>query len=226
MQLKYFTWAISATLCVTVAPRLPAQKPAPTPIPGYIRFWNMLPAATGKFDLRKIGTASTAATLSSNATPYRASNYMALTPGRYRLGVYKASDDKSPLKVFDVNLMPNVFFTVLISPGRIDLVDDTVDPKATSGTAIVRNFFPDVTVTVSSGSHVLASALPYGQSYAATALPLTRSLLTISGHLPSGTPVQASIETDFKPSKRATVLIIPDSYGRFRPRVTVDGKDI
>ena len=226
MRSRYFTWAVSAIFCTTVAPLLPAQKPTPTPARGYIRFWNMLPPASGKFDLRKIGAASAAATLSSNATSYRASNYTALAPGSYRLGVYKASDDKSPLKVFDVNLMPNIFFTVLVSPGKIDLVNDTVDPKATTGTATVRNFFPDATVTVSSGAGVLASALPYGQSYTATALPLTRSVLTMSGHLPTGTPVQASVEIDFAPSKRATVLIIPDSYGRFRPRITVDGKDI
>jgi hypothetical protein len=41
--------------------------------------------------------------------------------------------------------------------------------------------------------------------------------------LPNGTPAESTAEADFTASKKATVLIIPDSYGRFRPRVTADG---
>jgi hypothetical protein len=33
-------------------------------------------------------------------------------------------------------------------------------------------------------------------------------------------------EADFVASKRGTLLVIPDTYGRFRPRVTIDGKDL
>lgn len=225
MQLRSYTLASNILFCLLVTDSAPAQKPVPTPAAGYIRFWDMLPQTNGAFDLRKLGSPATAPALISNVGSYRYSSYIAFPAGAYRLGVFKANDVKAPLKTFDLTLRPDTFFTVLISPGKIDLVNDTVDPKADSGTVTVRNYFPGVTVTVTSGGQTLAT-LPYGESHESGSMPLTRSSVALSARLPTGIPVQATLEPDFKASKRATVLIIPDLYGRFRPRVTVDGKNI
>lgn len=226
MQLKYFTSAVSAVLALVLVPAVHAQQPAPTPVSGYIRFWNMLPRTSGAFDLRKIGAPPAESVLAVNATAYRYSNYAALAPGRYRVGVYKAHDDKTPLKVFDVNLTPNSFFTVLIAPKAYELINDAVDPKNPSGTVTFRNYYPGATVTISDGEKPLSAAVPYGESFQATNVALTGSRLSLQARLPNGKTANFTPQPDFKSSKRATVLIIPDSYGDFSPRVTSDGRNI
>ena len=225
MQSKCFTLASSLAFCLVGVSLVPAQSPTPTPVPGYIRFWNMLPASNGAFDLRKIGGSSPDSAIAANATAYRYSSYVALPTGRLRVGVYRALDAKSPLKAFDLDLSPESFFTVLVSPGKIDLINDTNDPKASIGTITVRNYFPKAPVAISLGNRKLVNALPYGASYEISDLPLGRTSLGFRTELPNGLPVQGAVDLDFRESKRATVLLIPDSYGRFRPRVTLDGKD-
>lgn len=225
MQSKFFTLASSSVCCLLGIAPARAQMASPTPVPGYVRFWNMVPPSNGAFDLREISRSSSNPVIASNAAAYRYSSYAALPTGRLRLGVFRTHESHSPLKTFDLNLLPDSFFTVLISPGRIELINDTNDPKANAGAITVRNYFPGVTVAVTSGAKTLTNALAYGQSFEATDLPPARTPIFLQGKLPSGVPVQANVDVDFKESKRVTVLIIPDSYGRFRPRVTLAGKD-
>jgi hypothetical protein len=105
-------------------------------------------------------------------------------------------------------------------------VQTTIDPKTTSGTLNIRNYFPGTSVSVASGSQTLTTGLSYGSSYATTGLAASKIPVTIQTTLPDGKPAQSIVDLDFTASKRATLLIIPDSYGRFRPRVTVDGKNL
>ncbi len=232
MQSKFFTLAISLLLASLVATKAKAQDEQP-PAPkigkqGYVRFWNMLPAGNGKFDLRKVGDA--AGTNLFSGTSYRYASYTGLAVGRYRLVVYKSGDQATPLKSFDVDLKPDSYFTVLMSPQagamNIELLQDTIDPKATTATLTVRNYFPGLTVAVSSGDKPIVDTLAYGQSYKAEGLPVAVMPLTLRTKLPNGTPAESGAEVDFRVSKRATLLIIPDPYGRFRPRVTIDGKNL
>ncbi|MBA3350972.1 MAG: hypothetical protein H0U23_00855 [Blastocatellia bacterium] len=162
----------------------------------------------------------------ANAIAYRYSSYFPLPIGQYRIGIFKANDDKVPLRVFDLPLQPDAFFTVLMSPGKIDLVNDTLNPKVTTGTILIRNYFPKVTIAVSAGAKRLNPALPYGQSFEASGLPLSSTSLSFAAALADGKKAEAGVDIDLKENKRATVLIIPDSYGRFRARVTFDGKDL
>jgi hypothetical protein len=149
--------------------------------------------------------------------------------GRQQLSVYKKGDRTTPLKLINIDLKPDTFFTILVSPKAgsltIDVFDDTNDPKAAGGTLTIRNYFVGLTVDVSSGAQKIVDALPYGQSYVATGLPSGRLPLNLHTRLPNGTPADSEAEADFNASHRATLLIIPDSYGRFRPRVTIDGKN-
>ena len=160
-----------------------------------------------------------------NATAYRYSSYREVNIGRYRLGVFKAATN-APLKVFDVDVKLNSFFTILISPQSVEMLEDTTDPKAASGTLIIRNYFYGVSVNVASDSRALVDELPYGQTRVATGLPLARVPLTIHTRLPNGTPAESGAEVDLLHSKRATLLLIPDSYGRFSPRVAIDGTNL
>jgi hypothetical protein len=222
MRLRFFTLANS--FLFFVAAGLLAQQSTPAPKVGYIRFWNMLPPQNGSFEVRKISGPGTEETVAS-ATAYRYSSYRELNNGRYRLGVFKTATN-APLKIFDVDLKPETYFTILVSPQSIDMFDETNDPKATSGTLTIRNYFSGLTVTASADNEPIGGTLAYGQSFTAAGFPLKRLRLTLRTHLPNGTPAESEAEADFIASKRATVLIIPDSYGRFRPRATIDGKNL
>ncbi|MDB6148223.1 MAG: hypothetical protein JWO45_1887, partial [Spartobacteria bacterium] len=85
---------------------------------------------------------------------------------------------------------------------------------------------PGSMVSASIGQTQIVGSLPYGQSYQATALPLGRVSITLRGKLSNGKSAESSADVDFKTGKRATALVIPDSYERFRPRVTFDGKNL
>ncbi|MEO5720643.1 MAG: hypothetical protein ABIR71_04125 [Chthoniobacterales bacterium] len=206
---------------------LHGQTPAPKV--GYLRFWNMLPPQNGDFELCKAGAPESEGNLLSG-TAYRYSSYAEFPSTRYRLVVFKKGDRTTPLKTFDVDLRPNTFFTVLVSPQggaiNVELLNDTLDPKAESGTLTVRNYFPGLTVAVLSETRKVVDALPYGNTNSVNGFPLSRVPLTLQTRLPNGTPAESGTEADFRASKRATLLIIPDSYGRFRPRVAIDGKNL
>jgi hypothetical protein len=190
---------------------------------GYIRFWDMLPPTSGTFEVRKTSGATSEPTMLIG-TAYKASGYGEYSVGKYHLGVFKRGEDR-PVKIFDVDLKPETYLTILISPQSIDLFDDTIDPKATTGTITVRNYFIGATVAVVSRDQRIVDALPYGNSYMAAGLPLSSMPITVHAHLPNEQTAEAGGEVNFKTSKRATVLIIPDSYGRFRSRITEDGKN-
>lgn len=226
LQTKNFLLMICLIFGMCV-PRLAAQSPAPKL--GYLRFWDMLPEANGAFELCKAGAGAQGSSVLSG-TAYRYTNYTEFPAGRYRFDVFKIGDRTTPLKTFDVDLRPQTFFTIIVGPknGAIDveLVADTNDPKAASGTLLIRNYFPGLTVSVAAENQTLADRVTYGQSNSVTGLPLKRLPIMLRTTLPNGTPAESEAEANFQASKRGTLLIIPDSYGRFRPRVTVDGKEL
>lgn len=222
MKSRFFTLASSFFLILSSSLECHGQSAsAPIPKTGYIRFWDMAPATSGTFEVCKAGETSGASLLSG--TPYQYSSYVQFPPGRYRLAVFRKGDRNTPLKTFDIDLKGDSFFTIIVSPQSIDIFDDTNDPKAASGTLTIRNYFPGLTVSVASDTQQLAEAVSYGQASVATGLALKRVPLTLRTKLPNGTPAESTAEADFTASKKATILIIPDSYGRFRPRVTSDG---
>lgn len=229
MQFKFYTWASSLLLGVALAPVLSAQSPTPTATPkvGYIRFWNMLPPQSGSFELRKAGSSDPAL---MNASSYQYSTYTQLPVAKYKLGVFNRNNSSVALKIFDVDLKPDTYFTILVEPkaGTVnaDLFEDTLDPKEVSGSVIIRNYFSGLVVNVSATNKPIVDNLPYGQSVQRGEFPLDVTSFTLRTRLPSGVSAESGLEIDFKESKRATILIIPDSYGRFRPRVTYDGLNL
>jgi hypothetical protein len=229
MRSRFCTLANSLLLWFSLAFLAHAQAPSPTPeetpTPGYIRFWNMLPPSDGPLDLRRAG--AQAPPLAAKSPGYRYNSYLDYPVGNYNLSVSKTGNPQSPIKQLQLNLTANFFYTVLVSPGphgpTVQLINDTSDPKSNSGTLIVRNYFPNSTVDVVERSNKVVTKLPYGESFTVNSLPLDRLPLTIQTILPDKRLAESSGEADFKLSKRATVLVIPDDYGRFRPRVTLDG---
>jgi hypothetical protein len=148
--------------------------------------------------------------------------------GRTRFAVFKQSDANTPLRNLDVDLKPNTFFTILVGPragssDNIEVIDDTITPDTPAGAVVIRNFFPGVRVSVAAGSRTLADNVGYGESRAIPGLGAAAVQLTLRTNLLDGTPSESGAELEFRRSPRATLLIIPDTYGRFRPRVTSDG---
>jgi hypothetical protein len=221
MKSKFFTLA-SSFLLLALTLRCDGQTNA-APKGGYIRFWDMLPANNGSFEVCKASETSGASLL--NGTAYQYSSYVEFPVARYRLVVFRKGDRNTPLKSFDIDLKADTYFTIIVSPQSIDAFDDTNDPKATTGSLTIRNYFPGLTVSVSSDTQTIAAAVAYGQSTVAPGFQLKRVPLVLRTKLPNGTPAESTAEADFTASRRASLLIIPDSYGRFRPRVTIDGSN-
>ena len=235
MPSKFFTLASSLLLSLILIAGTEAQVEAPTatqtptPAPGYIRFWNMLPPANGAMDLRRAGGSPTDPPLVGKSPSYRYSSYLEHPPGAYHLSVNKAGQPEKPLKIIDLNLVADSYFTILVSPTsrgpNIEVINDTNDPKAGSAALMVRNYFPDLMVDVFDRQKKIVRGLSYGQSITVSDLPFDRLSLIMRTVLPNKVPAESGAEADFKITKRATLLIIPDEYGRFRPRVTLDGKN-
>ena len=219
--------AITLTASIALAQTAPPPGEQRAKV-GYVRFWDMLPAANGKFVLRKIGSpAADGPSLSASA--YQYSGYTEFPAARMRMGVYKDTDPNTAIRTLDIDLKPGTFFTVLIAPqpnggGNVELIDDTILPESPAGTLTIRNYFPGLTISAAAPGQNVVHGLSYGQSYTATGLGAAVLPLTLRTRLANGTPAESGAEVDFKDSKRSTVLVIPDSYGRFRPRVTADGK--
>lgn len=189
----------------------------------------MLPKANGRLELRKIGVPESEPSLMAGS-PNQYLSYLELPAGPYRLAIYKQGDHKNPLGAADINLRVDAYATVLVSPqaGRIgvEVLDDTNDPKAVSGTLTVRNYYNGLTVDVASQTQKLTDGVAYGQSRTISGLPLRRIPLVLHFHLPNQQSAESGAEADLQSAKRATLLIIPDYKGRFCPRLTVDGKNL
>jgi hypothetical protein len=222
MWLKFYTLATSLSILAGPAAFGQTQS-TPAPKAGYIRFWDMLPAATGNFQLRKAGKPGD---VLATASAYRYSSYVELPIGQYQLSVVRSGTD-TPLKNITVDIKADTYFTVILAPRgsglNVEFLDDTIDPKITSGTLTIRNYFPGTSVSVISGNQILTPGLSYGASYAARGLAVSRTPVTIQTKLPNGTSAQLTVDLDFSASKSLTLLVIPDSYGRFRPRIVADG---
>ena len=181
-------------------------------------------------DLRRAEGGPTDPPLMGKSPSGRYNNYLDFRPGAYHLAVSKSGEPEKPLKVANLNLLANSYFTVLAystpQGPNVEVINDTNDPKATSGTLTVRNYFSGVTADVFNGASKIVSALTYGQSVIVPNLPLERLSLTIHTLLPENVRAESGAEADFKLAKRATLLIIPDAYGRFRPRVALDGRNL
>jgi hypothetical protein len=88
-----------------------------------------------------------------------------------------------------------------------------------------RNYFEGRPVDVFDGNRRIVNALPFRESLAVQGFPLKRTSLLLRTLLPSGVMAESGVEEDFDKASRATLLIIPDTYNRFRPRIVLDGKN-
>ncbi|HVF72193.1 MAG TPA: hypothetical protein VM940_11355, partial [Chthoniobacterales bacterium] len=127
MKSKFFTLANSSLLLIACCLPARGQGDPPAAKMGYIRFWDMAPATNGSFEVCKVDDKSGPSLLSGTA--YQYSSYIAFPPGAYRLAVYKKGNRDTALKTFSLDVKPETFFTIIVSPQAIEAFVDTNDPK-------------------------------------------------------------------------------------------------
>jgi hypothetical protein len=140
----------------------------------------------------------------------------------------KAADKATPLQTFDVLMRKDVYVTFLATQVdgkvKVEMVDDTYNPvDVPAGRLTVRNHFPDAQVSVTGAGQIKSRALASGEAQVLDGFPLGTVMLQMQAKLPSGKVQKWSTEVDFRASKHASLLVVPDAYGRFRPRLSLDG---
>jgi hypothetical protein len=237
MTSSSFRW-LFLSLILSAAP-LRAQEPAaPSPAAaagaakkpkeGYVRFWNMLSKQTGEFSLVQETGADAASLLSAAPNNYYAS-YVPFKPGRYALKVIRSADPKTSIKTFDLILRSDVYVTFYahMADGvlAVEMLDDTYDrAKTDAGSLTIRQLYPGVKVTVRTSVNSASRPLEFGQVDKLDGLPLKPVFLQMEAALPGGRVRKWATEVNFSGCRHASLLLVQDPYGRFRPRISPDGQ--
>ena len=194
------------------------------PKQAFVRFWNMLPGKTS--DVLELLAAEGKPVTTALPLNYYA-GYSPLPPGPYTFIIRRPADAATPLARVPVNLPADSYVTILASVkgGRTvaETINDTIDPKEGGvGRLVVRQYVADAHVTASIGTTV-TPVLNYGDAATLEKLPATQAVVNVQATLASGPPKSWSIPVDYSSIHHATLLIAADPYGRFRPRLSVDG---
>jgi len=239
MTFRFFRSALSA-LCLSALP-LAAQTatppPAATPAPedekkpklGYFRFWNMMPTEAGEFQLlHDAGGPEPVILIGAESMNFFA-DYVGVKPGRYALKVVRVADPKTVLKTFDVVMKKDVFVTfyarAIEGKLSLEMLDDTYDlEKALTGKIVLRQFVKDAAITVKSTALSQPAALAFGEERVLENLPLKPVVFQMQATMPDGKVRSWASEVDFRNTRHASLFLVLDVYGRFRPRPSADGQ--
>lgn len=237
MTFKSFGLILSLALATSLQvaaqgpPTVPGATPAPEKKPkvGYMRFWNMLPAETGDLQvLQDAGAGESTAILNAEVNNVYVS-YNPFKPGRYALKVVRAADPKTVIKDFDLILRADVYVSFYARKVDdkvvIDMIDDTYDrTTALSGKAVIRHRIPGASVTIKSAALPLPITLAYGDERVLENLPLKPVVFNMQLVGANGIPKGWTIEVDFQTNRHSSIWLVSDTFGRFRPRTSIDGQ--
>jgi hypothetical protein len=154
--------------------------------------------------------------------------YSPVLPKTYTFFVRRAGE-KQKMKTPPVHIVDGSFFTILatLKNGAIDLqvIDDTIDPNKDDGSArlVVRQYYPEASPSVAVGSGPPAT-LDYGDVITLDHLPTSQIPITIHVTLPGGTAKDMNMTVDLRKKRHAEMILVADSYARFRPFFAVDGQ--
>lgn len=225
-------WLGTLALCFAFTAASAQQPPAAaanqTPAPaGYVRFWNML-TAKGSPSLQLLSSETSLLTVAAPSNS--GSNYVSLPPATYTFIVRKVGDTVNPLKKVAVVLRVGTYITFLVSEKggqpTVELLDDTQDPKKADAPSrlVVRQFMPAAKVTVATREGATSQEVGFGETTTLENLPNRNVFLTMKA---TGLGPEVAVwhtDADFSTSRHATLLIVGDAYGRFRPRLSYDGQ--
>ncbi len=238
MTFKSFRLVLSALFLFFTGGVVLAAPPEPPPEAdagkkkpkeGFIRFWNLLPKGKSELKLVQTKGAEDGDTLVTAEPLNYYANYQAFPAGRYSLKAVRGTDPKTPLQTFDVLLRDDVFVTFLAKPNGdkidVEMIDDTYDPTVTTtGRVVIRQQFPEANVIVTSNTKARSQPLGYGSEETLNGFPLQMVNFTLHATLADGKRKTSSMEVDFRATRRASLIVMPDGYGRFRVRLASDGQ--
>ena len=211
----------------TVARAQQASPPSGVQPVGYVRFWNML-TSKGAPSLQLLSAEDKI--LTAAAPSNSGANYVSLAPGTYTFIVRKPGEPANPLRKQPVILRAGTYITFMVSEKNgqpvVDLIDDTLDPKKAADPArlVIRQFMPSALVTISTREGATSREVGFGETTTLENLPNRNLFLIMKA---TGLGPEAKIwntDVDFSAARHATVLIVADAYGRFRPRLSYDGQ--
>ena len=155
-------------------------------------------------------------------------DYQEIPAGQMVVEVTDEADGNARLVTTNIAFDGGDFFTLLVqeNDGKIgiEVIDDARRSGATTGELSVRSFAPMLTslrVKIGEDLNVkLDGPAPFARFRG-----LARQTVQVdtTGMEAGGKQVNWANEIDFRAIPRATLLILPDAYGRIRPRVLVDG---
>jgi len=158
-----------------------------------------------------------------------AARYIPLKAGRYPLKIVRSADPKTPLKTVDLVLRQDVFVTFVAyvkdKALAVEMIDDTFDPTVTTaGKLTIHHFLPGARITIAATANAKTGTLTEGTTEVLENLPLRPLMVQMKAALPDGQVREWTAEANFKLYRHASVLLVLDPYGRFRPRIVVDGQ--
>lgn len=218
---------LAASLACLGATSLQAQTPQAKPKgkPAFVRFWNMLPDA--KKDDLELYIAAGQRLITTWASDTQVS-YTPVLPGTFTFSVRRVGEENKDVKTPSVPLLADSFVTILATQRQgqiaLDVLNETIDPAKEDGTGhlTVRQFCVGTRALVTVGA-TPAKPLNYGEASVFDGLASDRIPVTIQATLPNGTTRTMNTGTDFTKNHHATLLLVNDAYGRFRPAFSYDG---
>ena len=196
---------------------------------GNVRLWNMQPIGAPILEL-VAGADPKGHPLCSGLVLNCSGGYVQLPPGAYPLTVFKTGDRQTPLKTFSVTFKPDTYMTIMVTqppgggPLSTELLDDTPDPTKTAANSLtIRPLIPNVRVQATVGDHSTTGMIEPGQKQTLDGLVGRILPVTVNAVLTNGTVRSWNGETNFGVSRRSTLVVFLDGYGRVRASLTTDG---
>lgn len=180
-----------------------------------------------KISLRSSGRKPAVSEIAASADGYFFSPYRPVPAGAATIEVTDAQDAKNKLATLPATLAPGSFTTVLLAENgeqtSIELLTDTI-ASTPSPELRVFNFAPLASLQIDVGEDLHARLNPPSAFLHVRGITEKKIQVRTSGVDSSGKSVRGSNEVDFTQFPRVTILIYPDTYGRIRPRIVIDGQ--
>ncbi|MGB8167809.1 MAG: hypothetical protein WCF18_09990, partial [Chthoniobacteraceae bacterium] len=222
------TWILLTAALLALTPAFGEAKRA-EPAMAQVRVWkgDFPSKRVLKISVRGSGRKSAVAEIASGAEGYFFSPYRPVLAGSSIIEVTDVQDAKNKPTALSVTLAPGSFSTVLLAENggltSIELLSDTISSPPSSELRVC-NFAPLASLQIDVGEDLHARLNPQGALLHVRGIPQKKIQVRTSGVDSSGKSVRGSNEVDFTQSPRVTILIYPDTYGRIRPRIVIDGQ--
>jgi len=215
------------------ATQTPASNTAPAiAAPASVRLWKQDFASGRVIDVEVMPVKGSSSLLEFSIAKRGASftEYASCPSGSAMVRVSDRRDASAPPFTFPLQLEPGAFVTLILreSKGVPDLQvvnDSAVGLEEGSAELTVRNFAPTLErIHVQSGDEFSVHFRAKDGCLSLRGLDRKLFQLDTTATAEDGKQSKWTTEVNFSKVRKATLLILADSYGRIRPRVVIDGQ--